>query len=798
MKRLYSRRNRIFLALLLSFIIATLIPVALLAYIHNLSVSNLTQEVASSNYRLLELCQEQIESKLTLAENLVSDYAFDSDVYEFASHSYARPSSDLARGIRTLSETFNMNTPQILEQADILEIGLYSVKNHSVISRGSGYARSEDYFGVSVRSPEKEQEAEDLIRALSVDTVSVQSAQRLQVYFRDCNAITVCAPVFTSNHQPMSDAFVFCYLDLAEIADTLMSLPIQEGGLVYIADRDGTLLFSLTNGGTQDIARESDISISDSEYLILSATAPGGRKYVAYVPREVAVRQVSFISRTIVMVVVIGVLLSLLLAAYLAYLNAKPATEIHRMLQFNQIDEQTPEFAVADVAPVNYQSLKNAVGELITSSQNLSENYRNYLSCARADFIHRIVNGSFSSPAEVERRAEMLNLSLDACFYASLLVRYEGLDAPVSELDSHQFNELSEFQPMVEKYFAGTEESIRCYTYCDKPSVLSVMALIDEDDAEACQVRFESYVNRIAEQLNRERHISLAYICGGFTPDISQVGELFQDAKSVRNLKPDKMNRLFFATRPQRNDSTIYYSLHKESRLVRAVAANQRELVEMLIREIMAENFAMSADAVRTNRFCGAMHLTILRIVDGTAWNAQVQERAAFLLEMPQTKAAEEIESELIALFGEIMDHQEQLTDSEDAELMTQIQDYLKRNLTEPSLTLYNVAQEFRMPESTLYKFIRSESGLTFTALLEKCRMKHAADLLVSSDLTIDEVAAMCGYNSAHAFRRVFKKVFGTLPTAYRSEAGGQNGENAAEKNREEAALDDKPDQERL
>lgn len=91
------------------------------------------------------------------------------------------------------------------------------------------------------------------------------------------------------------------------------------------------------------------------------------------------------------------------------------------------------------------------------------------------------------------------------------------------------------------------------------------------------------------------------------------------------------------------------------------------------------------------------------------------------------------------------------------------------------SLTLYNLALEFRMPESTLYKFIRNESGMTFTALLEKYRMKHAVGLLISTDFTIDEIASMSGYNSAHAFRRVFKKVFGTLPTAYRTTTIGHD-----------------------
>jgi transcriptional regulator GlxA family with amidase domain len=51
---------------------------------------------------------------------------------------------------------------------------------------------------------------------------------------------------------------------------------------------------------------------------------------------------------------------------------------------------------------------------------------------------------------------------------------------------------------------------------------------------------------------------------------------------------------------------------------------------------------------------------------------------------------------------------------------------------------------------------------------LEQIRIKHATDLLFTSEKTIDEIAQDVGYNSAHAFRRAFKRVSGVLPSLYR------------------------------
>lgn len=766
----HTGRNRIFLVLFLSFLFVTLIPVALLSYIYNLSVSKTTAEVERNALRLLKQCQEQIESKLTLAENLVSDYAFDNEVSSFAAHSYARQSGDLASGVRRLSEKFTMNTTRLIEQADIVEIGLYAGRSRAVISRRSGYTRAETYFGGSVRSAERT--AQELLDALRTESLCVRPAEEMTIYSYSAPAIAVSSPVFTRASRPMTDAFVFCYVGVSEIAETLNNLPVQESGMVCVADVDGRILFQ-TGAEERRFSAEAEIDLDERNYLILSDETAGGRKYAAYIPRAVAVEQANYITDTIVWVIAVGLLISLALAVYLAYLNAKPAAELHNMLR----SHQQPDSVDADEPPVDYRFLKHAVGELIDTSQNLSENYRTYLSCARADFIHRVVNGSFAGVDEVEKRADMLQLSMDACFYSGLLVRYEGLEAPVSELDSHQFNELSGFLPVVEKAFPAQAGALRFFCDCEKPSELCVLALMDENDAETCADRLRAYVDGVAQALNREHHISLAYVCGGFTGDISRVGELFQNAQNVRGLKPEELNGLIFAARRAPDVSMLNYSLYNESRLIKAVAANQRPMVSALVRELVAENFSDDAGADRMNRFRQAMHLTVLRMVGGAEWSDEILQRAAFLLEPAAHPSAEETEAALQALLGEVMDRQERKNDTEDAALMEQVRGYIQANLADPSLALYNLAQEFRMPESTLYKFIRSESGMTFTALLEKMRMKHAVGLLISTDFTIDEIASLSGYNSAHAFRRVFKKVFDMLPTEYRDSTIGHDGE---------------------
>lgn len=51
-------------------------------------------------------------------------------------------------------------------------------------------------------------------------------------------------------------------------------------------------------------------------------------------------------------------------------------------------------------------------------------------------------------------------------------------------------------------------------------------------------------------------------------------------------------------------------------------------------------------------------------------------------------------------------------------------------------------------------------------------RLRHAADLLLSTDLQVQDIAAQVGYDSGLTFSRMFKHVYGTSPTQYRENSG--------------------------
>ena len=101
---------------------------------------------------------------------------------------------------------------------------------------------------------------------------------------------------------------------------------------------------------------------------------------------------------------------------------------------------------------------------------------------------------------------------------------------------------------------------------------------------------------------------------------------------------------------------------------------------------------------------------------------------------------------------------------------------FIDTHLSEP-LTLQKVAQAVYVSPSYLCQLFKEEKAETFSAYLTSRRMEAAKQLLLGSQLSVDEVAARCGYGSSSYFSTVFRKQTGVSPRAFRrSGAGAQGG----------------------
>ena len=75
---------------------------------------------------------------------------------------------------------------------------------------------------------------------------------------------------------------------------------------------------------------------------------------------------------------------------------------------------------------------------------------------------------------------------------------------------------------------------------------------------------------------------------------------------------------------------------------------------------------------------------------------------------------------------------------------------------------------------SRYHALFRRLMGCTPAGYITSLRMSKARELLIDPDLSIGEVAALCGYADPLYFSRVFRREVGVSPSAYRCFSGGE------------------------
>jgi AraC-like DNA-binding protein len=92
----------------------------------------------------------------------------------------------------------------------------------------------------------------------------------------------------------------------------------------------------------------------------------------------------------------------------------------------------------------------------------------------------------------------------------------------------------------------------------------------------------------------------------------------------------------------------------------------------------------------------------------------------------------------------------------------------VEKNLDNHAFGIDNMVDELYMSQSTLYRKIKSLTGLSLTAFIRSVRLKKAANLILSEDLNMNQIAYEVGFNDYKYFKVSFKKQFNCLPSQYK------------------------------
>lgn len=103
---------------------------------------------------------------------------------------------------------------------------------------------------------------------------------------------------------------------------------------------------------------------------------------------------------------------------------------------------------------------------------------------------------------------------------------------------------------------------------------------------------------------------------------------------------------------------------------------------------------------------------------------------------------------------------------------MPQIEQYIREDYANPALCASSIAERFRISTSYLSRIFKADMGMGLVDYIHHIRIEAAKTALRNTNATMDEIASAVGFSNRWVFMRVFKKLEGATPGAYRSNQG--------------------------
>lgn len=105
--------------------------------------------------------------------------------------------------------------------------------------------------------------------------------------------------------------------------------------------------------------------------------------------------------------------------------------------------------------------------------------------------------------------------------------------------------------------------------------------------------------------------------------------------------------------------------------------------------------------------------------------------------------------------------------DAESCHMLRQLTHFIDQRMDQ-ALRIDDLALHLSVSESNLRKLFRERFGVSLGHYLRRSRLNRSVQLIHRTDLSISEIARLCGFESVYSFSQAFRRALGMPPSAYR------------------------------
>ncbi|OMC94778.1 AraC family transcriptional regulator [Paenibacillus odorifer] len=754
--------SNIFRKFLISYVVILVIP-SIGGYMSYLTSISVTQSISIENgVTQLQKSQEILERRMAEVEGFTRQLAVNQELNVLMNE------SENETNVYGIWKTMR-NVLTFGQTNDFLQnYYIYLANYNLILTPGSTY-RPEHYYsnfnykGLSLQDWRKE--VLETTHRSEIKPLSDFVSRGMQT-----SVITYMQSLPLDSFNDSSPAVAVVIIDEKNISSLLSGLTERYGGWVHISDAKGNTIV-LQGSDEQKMVKMLDDSAFDKnkvsqfykdDLVVTTRSDSNGWVYQTGIPQDILMENANKIKRISIQITGGTLIIGLIAGLILAYRNSAP---INRMLSV--MKEQ---FGKEEASERNeFDFLSGNIADMITKNKLLESELNRQLPLVRDAFLKRLIAGEFKTRDEIISAAKQADISMnqDTGYVGIVQINgYAGMDSV------EILNELSASRLLLKQTLADLGVDVLMTDMGSDKVVTLFFSREKGADKEQEAANITQTMEELAQNVFNEYRITILAGFGDLFTEVTEVSLSYDQAKQALEYAV-YMNKkgIIWSSEAQIENTTYYYPLDSEQRLISTIRAGELEEAERIVRAIIAQNMEQRELSIEMkHQLVGEMKGTFLKLLDQKAFTeySEIESVKRRVIDIGSSESLETIQNEFFDIMEELCGLIANKKKDIHIQIIKQIKDYTAKNYSDTELTLYRVAEQVERPEKYISQLFKEVTGVNFSDHLIKVRMDQAIILLKENGLTVDEIAVRVGYNSSHSFRRAFKRLMGVSPSTYR------------------------------
>ena len=290
-----------------------------------------------------------------------------------------------------------------------------------------------------------------------------------------------------------------------------------------------------------------------------------------------------------------------------------------------------------------------------------------------------------------------------------------------------------------------------------------------EDNLSAENLR--EHIRKMQACVSDYYDISISVLVSSPEADSDRLYSLFEQVEETlaRSIFFGPEYVVFAAEREVKSVSHYEYPEQKEKQLLENLMSGKAAEAKKNYEEIITETYQYPI--IIYNMVISRLVFAIDKVISTLKKNGNASSFSGYFVLSNLIQETDNItvrNNKFYDLFQHIQSELEKRKSDKQELLVVKINDMIEKEYTEASFSLDYLADSIGISTAYMCRLYKLYTGTTITDRLSFLRMKKARELLLETQLSVNEVAERVGYSNATYFYRVFKKENGVTPKEFR------------------------------